>query len=243
MNQITEESTVGGIVAQMPGLSRVFEARGFDYCCGGKKTLREACANKDVSTQDIIDQLMAAIEDNNNLQEDDVSELSLTELADHIVETHHNFLRTELPRLAAMTQRVATVHSSKDERLVKIDQHFRDLNAELTDHMMKEEKILFPIIRELDSDNGSTEFHCGSIVNPIRMMEMEHDSAGNAMEQMKVLSDCFAAPEDACGTYRAMLDGLSVLEKDLHRHIHKENNILFPKAIELEKTKLEAINV
>ena len=167
----------------------------------------------------------------------DAAAMPLTELADHIVETHHAYVRSELPRLAKMTARVAAVHGDKDARLAQLNETFMGIAAELSNHMMKEEQILFPLIRQLDASESAPASHCGSIANPIQQMESEHDSAGDALKRMHELTDSYTPPDWACNTYRAMLDGLAQFEGDLHQHIHKENNVLFPRAIAMESEK------
>ncbi|QDV86197.1 hemerythrin domain-containing protein [Stieleria magnilauensis] len=161
--------------------------------------------------------------------------MSLTELADHIETTHHAYLREELPRLDFMTEKVARVHGDKEPRLLKTREAVVALKAELEPHMMKEEKILFPMVRQLEAATERPESHCGSVGNPIRQMEHEHDQAGNALAILNDSTDGYTPPEWACNTYRAMLDSLAQLERDMHQHIHKENNVLFPKAIQLEQ--------
>ncbi|MGB7343565.1 MAG: hemerythrin domain-containing protein [Pirellulaceae bacterium] len=136
-----------------------------------------------------------------------------------------------------MTEKVARVHGDKEPRLATVRQVFVALKNELEPLMMKEEKILFPIIRQMEASASSPEFHCGGVANPIRQMEHEHDQAGNALAILNEATDGYVPPEWACNTYRAMLDSLENLEADMHQHIHKENNVLFPKAIELEEAK------
>lgn len=160
--------------------------------------------------------------------------MMLTELADHIEQTHHAYLRKELPRLEWMTEKVARVHGDKEPRLMKSREAFVALKAELEPHMMKEERILFPLIRQLEASADRSEFHCGSVADPIRQMEHEHNQAGDALAILNESTDGYTPPEWACNTYRAMLDSLAQLERDMHQHIHKENNVLFPKTLERE---------
>ena len=232
MNTTTMEKTVGELVSERPGRSRVFEAYGIDYCCGGKKLLPEACAKKNVAVEEVLRELAQA----DAVQEDtvDYSVMALDELVDHIVATHHAYLAEELPRLEAMSVKVAEAHGESDARLRELAQVVESLSSELRSHMMKEEKILFPIIHQLMHADTLPPMHCGALANPIRVMEIEHDAAGGALESMRRLTDGYAPPEWACNTYRALLDGIHDLELDLHQHIHKENNILFPRALELE---------
>lgn len=235
MKSINTQQTVGDIVTQAPGLSRVFESLGIDYCCGGKKTLTEACQQRGLDPREVLSKLQQG----NRTSADsaalvDVSTMSLTELADHIEKTHHAYLHEELPRLAEMTQKVTTVHGEKDPRLQQVQETFRAMALELWRHMFKEEECLFPMIRRLEAGDRAASIHCGTIANPIRQMESEHDDAGSALERLRELTDGFAPPEWACKTYRALLAGLAFLERDMHSHVHKENSGLFPRALEME---------
>lgn len=234
MDTTTMEKTVGELVSEQPGRSRVFEEYGIDYCCGGEKPLAEACAKKGVDVDEVSRQLAQVDAADVEVDAVDFSTMTLDVLADHIVAKHHAYLREELPRLEAMSAKVAKVHASSDERLRELAQVVDALSTELHAHMMKEEQILFPIIRQLVHADTLPSMHCGTLANPIRVMELEHDSAGGALENMRRLTDGFTPPEWACNTYRALLHGLHELELDLHRHIHKENNILFPRALQLE---------
>jgi len=227
-------ATVGSFVRQKPSRSRVFESLKIDYCCGGKIPLDQACEKKGIDAAEVMKQIEACDTAAETSDLTDADSMTLTELADHIEATHHAYLREELPRLDFMTEKVSRVHGEKDERLFRMRDAFVALKAELEPHMMKEEKILFPLIRQLEASQSSSEFHCGSVANPIRQMEHEHDQAGNALEILREVTDGYVPPEWACNTYRAMLDSVEKLEADMHQHVHKENNVLFVKALELE---------
>ncbi len=232
------QMSVGELVRERPGRARVFEQFSIDYCCGGKLPLAEACKAKGLEIDEIMnhiqlaDTVAATAENDSNAVDPDA--MTLTELADHIVQTHHSYVQSELPRLNQMTERVFRVHGDKEPRLADVRRAFLAIQAELLSHMVKEEEILFPMIRKLERGDGAVASHCGSVANPIRQMEIEHADAGDALEIMSTATDGYQPPEWACNTYRAMLDGLQAFEKDLHQHIHKENNVLFPKAITLE---------
>jgi regulator of cell morphogenesis and NO signaling len=167
----------------------------------------------------------------------DVAAMSLTELADHIEQTHHAYLHSELPRLDEMTEKVASVHGERDPRLHQIRQIFLALAAEMSGHMMKEERILFPMVRQLDASETTPTFHCGSLANPIRQMESEHTQAESALDDLRELADGYAPPDWACNTYRAMLDALARFDHDLQLHMRKEGEVLFPRALEMENKK------
>jgi regulator of cell morphogenesis and NO signaling len=230
---ITPETTIGNLVAARPQLARIFETLGIDYCCGGKQTLAAACARLGLevgTTITLIETTGAAFAA--GPAEVDAAAMGLGQLADHIVSTHHAYLKQELPRLAEMADRVATKHGWRDARLPELAGTVLDLAAEMTDHMRKEETILFPLVRQIEA--GVTDgFHCGSIANPIKQMEAEHESAGNLTAKLRLLTDGFTPNAEACNTHRALLAGLAEFEADLHRHVHKENNILFPRTLAL----------
>ncbi|MCH8937483.1 MAG: iron-sulfur cluster repair di-iron protein [Gemmatimonadetes bacterium] len=233
MNEL-EIQTVGQMVVERPQRSRVFDRLHIDYCCGGKRTLEEACAKRGLDLKAVIAELEAF--DAEATQGDAVrpANLTMTELADDIERTHHAYLREELPRLGGLVKKVSAVHGQAHPWLTGLTSVYADLVAELEPHMLKEEQILFPLIRELDQAATAPSFHCGSVGNPIRMMEMEHQNAGAALGRIREMTTDYEIPEGACNSFRAMLSGLEHLEADLHLHIHKENEILFPKASEME---------
>lgn len=229
------EQTVGQWVTENPGTSRILEALRIDYCCGGGKPLREACIERGLNTQQVLDQLEQAALDVGSFSALRWDEASLTELCDHIEQTHHAYLKTELPRLQQMIDKVVSAHGARHPELSAVKQNFAALQAELVPHMFKEERILFLAIRQLEETAAPLSFPFGTVANPIRMMEFEHGNAGHALAEIRSATRDFAVPDDACNTYRVMLDGLEGLELDMHQHVHKENNILFPRAIEREQ--------
>ena len=234
MNEL-EIQTVGQMVVERPQRSRVFDRLHIDYCCGGKRTLEEACTKRGLDLKTVIAEL-EAFDAEAEAQGDAVrpANLTMTELADDIERTHHAYLREELPRLGGLVKKVSAVHGQAHPWLSRLTSVYAELVAELEPHMLKEEQILFPLIRELDQATTAPSFHCGSVGNPIRMMEMEHQNAGAALDRIREMTTDYEIPEGACNSFRAMLSGLEHLEADLHLHIHKENEILFPKASEME---------
>ncbi|MCA9127146.1 MAG: iron-sulfur cluster repair di-iron protein [Planctomycetales bacterium] len=234
MQTLNANTTVGDFVRENPNRARVFESLQIDYCCGGKVPLEQACKKQGLEPSAVLSQLEQCDQSGRSDSLVDADSMTLTELADHIEATHHAYLKEELPRLDFMTEKVAWVHGEHEPRLAQTRQAFLALKAELEPHMMKEERILFPIIRQLEQADGPLQFHCGSVANPIRQMEHEHDQAGGALGVLSESTDRYTPPEWACNTYRAMLDSLARLEADMHQHVHKENNVLFPKAIQLE---------
>jgi regulator of cell morphogenesis and NO signaling len=234
MTGIEPNKTVGQLVAERPSRARVFERFGIDYCCGGKTALGEACAERRLDTQKIVAALREADSKAAATDDPDWTRAALSELIANILEKHHAYLQRELPRLAEIAVKVHEVHGARHPELADVRQTYNGLRAELEEHMMKEEQILFPLIKAMESSQTLEASHCGSVNNPIHVMKNEHDSAAAALARMRALTGDFTPPEDGCNTYRALLDGLAELEADLHQHIHKENNILFPRASELE---------
>jgi regulator of cell morphogenesis and NO signaling len=237
-DQFDTTRTVGAIVAERITRAKVLEKYGIDYCCGGGTPLGEACYKAHVDLQEVVE---AIIEEDQELPIDikeDARSLSLTELTHHIENTHHVFIKTTLPRLTMLLGNTLNAHKTNHPELEEVSSTFHALKTEIEAHLTKEEQVLFPIIRKLDVEGNLPSQGCG-IEGPIRQMEHEHDNAGDALRTLSRLTNHNTPPADACNTYRALLDGLHELEKDLHIHIHKENNILFPRAIELVKCKTE----
>jgi regulator of cell morphogenesis and NO signaling len=207
----------------------LFEEEGLDYCCGGRESLRHACEERGIDIKKLLHRVGKLYV--GGTSEEKFS--TLTELIDHIVSTHHVFLRSEFPLLNNLTRKVLTAHGDKDPRFLVLRETFLQLSEDLNQHMFEEEQILFPMIREMEESESVDEFHCGSIAYLIRQMETEHDQAGSALYDFRELTDEYLVPDCACNTHKAMLASLANLEKDLHQHIHKENNVLFPRAIRL----------
>jgi regulator of cell morphogenesis and NO signaling len=224
------DRTVGELVAERPGRSRIFQAHGIDFCCQGGRTVAEACERKGISAQPLVEQLEAELADKSAAAQNP-AELPLHDLADYIVQTHHNFLRRELPRLHTMASRVAEVHGGHTPSLVEIFNVFGGLEEELTSHILKEERVLFPLVAALSRREALPV----ALDGPIGCMIHEHENAGAALSRLRELSNDFQPPTEACNTYRALFAGLKDLEEDLHTHIHLENSVLFPGAIELTR--------
>lgn len=232
-SKFSPSTTVGAIVAAQPLLARVFERVGIDYCCGGKKTLAAACTAKQLDPVTFAAVLEAAADLSGARPAIDAATMSLTALADHIEATHHAYLKTELPLLVGKAEHVASKHAWRDARLAEVAATTRLLAEEMFSHMAKEEQILFPLVRAIDGGPAASS-PCHSLAGPIAQMESEHDSAGGAVARLRELTDGFAPDADACNTHRALLAELARLESDLHEHVHKENNVLFPRALARE---------
>lgn len=229
MRNITAETTIGEIVRAQPATSRLFENLKIDYCCGGKKSLAEACQGKGLDAATVI-AMLSALEPPANGAPADANAMTLSELCDHIQEAHHGYLREELPRLDFMTRKVAAVHGEHEPRLLELRQAFVAFNEEMTTHTDEEDASVFPALRTLDPAKADAARSTPALGATLEKLEQEHDSAGAKLEQFRSLTDNFTPPEWACNTFRALYDGLAQLEKNMHQHVHKENNVLFPKA-------------
>ena len=233
---IDAKQTVGQLVAEQPDRSRVFEQLNIDYCCGGKVTLDRACQKRSLDVESVVKELRSCDQQASPTHQGTANEMGLGELADHIESTHHAYLRIELPRLDALTEKVARVHGDREPKLRQIRETFLELRAELEPHMRKEEQILFPMIRNLEAASAAAVAGGGALANPVAQMELEHDDAGAALARLRELTDDFQPPDWACNTYRVLFDALQQLEADMHQHVHKENNILFRKAMDQSTT-------
>jgi regulator of cell morphogenesis and NO signaling len=227
---ITTETTVGEIVRAVPGRSRVFENLGIDYCCGGKKPLAEVCRAKGLDPATVVT-MLAALDAKAEVQPANPDAMTLTELCDNIEQTHHGYLREELPRLDFMTRKVAAVHGDHEPRLLEVQRVFENFNTEIGTHIQEEDDQIFPAIRQLESNPSEKAKAVATLRDSFEKLESEHESAGGALVCFKELTDNYTPPEWACNTFRALYDGLAQLEKNMHQHVHKENNVLFPKVL------------
>ncbi len=238
--RITGESdeTLGQIAAKDLRKAEIFKKYGIDFCCGGKKTVKEACAEKGLDATKIEQELQQA---DKVLSSRPIpyNEWGLDFLSDYIVNTHHSYVTKTLPELVTYATKVAGVHGQQHPELYKIKSLVDEVNGELSGHMVKEEKVLFPYIKALVLANSNEQIpqaaHFGTVQNPINVMEMEHELVGKNMDEIRTLSKNYLIPEDGCASYSLLYKMLDEFENDLHLHIHLENNILFPKALDLEK--------
>jgi regulator of cell morphogenesis and NO signaling len=233
------DETLGQIAAKDLRKAQIFKKYGLDFCCGGKKTVKEACAAKGLDVTKIEYELQQADQLASLSRPLPYNDWSLDFLCDYIVNTHHTYVRKNLPDIKAYANKVMTVHGSRHPELVRVNELVEAISAELTTHMMKEERILFPYIKTLVAAKNSGQPNqpspFGTVQNPVNMMEMEHELVGNNLEEIRAITRNYTLPEDACASYSLLYRMLDEFEDDLHLHIHLENNILFPKAVELEK--------
>lgn len=230
MKNITPETTVGEIVRAMPVRSKIFEKLGIDYCCGGKKPLHEVCRDKGLDTSTVV-AMLAALESPSEPSGIDPDTMSLSALCDHIERAHHDYLREELPRLDFMTRKVAAVHGADEKRLLEVRSVFEIFSNKMTEHTKEEEESVFPKIRQLEKSEQDRARLAADLKGIFAKLESEHEGAGAALEKFRELTDNYRPPEWACNTFRALYDGLERLEKETHQHVHKENNVLFVKAL------------
>jgi len=230
--------TVGEIVTKNFSTASVFSKHGIDFCCGGDKTLDDACKEQSVDIAELQKELDEAVQ--NKGGSIDFNSWSLKLLADYIEENYHAYIKEKAPVLLQLLKKIVEVHGGRHPELLKINELFSQSAMALSMHLQKEEQILFPLIRQI-SDAAKLgispeEIHCGSVQNPISVMMAEHETEGERFEAISKLSGKYQTPADGCNTYRATYEALDEFERKLHEHIHLENNILFPKAIELEKS-------
>ncbi len=237
--QVNTMSTVRELAVAVPGATRVFEQMGIDYCCGGGRTLADACRQFRAPVEEVLRRLEAATREaapSDNAP--DWQTASLTALAAHIVETHHVFTREEFVRLERLLDKVCSRHGGNHPELARLRELFLGLKQDLLPHMLKEEQVLFPYITRLEEAVSAGRdvqppFFV-TVRNPVRMMMMEHDTAGDLLREMRQVTGNYSPPPDACISYQTLYQALRELEADLHQHIHLENNILFPRAVEME---------
>ena len=226
---ITETTTIADIASALPTSVRVFQHHGIDFCCGGKQPIGAVCREHGLS----FDEIASAIEASRATVGSDTRDWlhePLGNLTSHIVTAYHQPLRGELPRLESMAVKVARVHGGKAQYLARLDAIVAELSADLLTHMQKEEMVLFPAIDALAHSAGSRPF---PIAMPIACMEKEHDHAGSLLEELRAITSGYQVPDWGCATLRALYQGLADLEAAMHVHVHLENNVLFPRALQL----------
>ena len=216
------DRTLGELVAERPARARVLERFGLDYCCHGNRTLADAAAAAQLDPTTVADELLAIVDPSGA----EVDALDPAALVDHILGTHHAYLHEELPLLVALASKVREVHGGRHPELERVAELVTEIRDDLDPHLAKEERVLFPAIHAWLA--GERSFPFGSISNPVRMMMLEHDRAGELLEELRVATDGYTVPLDGCTSYRLLYERLAHLEADTHRHVHLENNVLFP---------------
>ncbi len=236
---ICDTSTVRDLAAGVPGATRVFESFGIDYCCGGHRTLADACREVSLSVEDLTRSLEEAGRASQPVAESDWRQESLTSLSAYIIDKHHHFTRQEIDRLEKLFDKVCSRHGENHPELFEAQKTFYQLKQDLIPHMLKEEQVLFPYITRVEEAAGEGRRvpppFFGTVQNPVRMMMLEHEAAGDLLRALRATTVNYTPPPDACASYQALYQALAGFEADLHQHIHLENNLLFPRAIEMEE--------
>jgi regulator of cell morphogenesis and NO signaling len=224
----TATRTLGDLVAEVPARAAVLDRLGLDYCCHGDRPLAVACETAGIPVDAVTAELagLGGAADTRDYPDDPAA------LADHIEAVHHGYLHRELPELVTLAEKVAGVHGERHPELDDVRRLVIEVQSELDPHLQKEERVLFPAVRALAAGQG--EFTFGTIGNPIRMMAAEHDRAGELLADLRSVSGGYRVPDDGCASYRSLYERLEHLEADTHRHIHLENNVLFPAALAME---------
>src|SRR5262245_1136694 len=235
MSESFGHTTVGEMVATDFRAAGVFEQFGIDFCCGGRRSIAEACEEAAVDPA-VVERALEALPVVGDAGDGELARGSVDHLIDHILDVHHSYVRTAVPLISRYLWKLVEVHGTRHPELSRVAETFDHVSDELALHMMKEERVLFPYIRELAVRHGAPmRSPFGSVENPIRMMEREHRAAGDEMHLIRDLTNGYTPPPDGCTTYRVAFQELARFEHDLHRHVHLENNILFPRAVELER--------
>lgn len=231
------EGTIGEIVTKDYRKAQVFKSFGIDFCCGGKKTIAEVCQSKGIDValvKEALDQVGGEVKAGEN----EYLKWDIGFLTDYIINTHHQYVKENTQFILELASKVAKVHGDQHPELVDVARIFTQVGLDLVSHMNKEERILFPFIKDLAAvqrNGGSIPVSAfGKVSNPIKMMEVEHEEAGEALQTIREITNNFTSPADACNSYTILFKKLDEYENDLHKHVHLENNILFPKSISVE---------
>jgi len=232
-----DKETIGEIAVKDLRKAEVFKKYGIDFCCGGKKTLKEVCAEKNIDASKIETELLQ-LSTEGKASNVSYNDWNIDFLADYIVNTHHSYVRKYLPELSAYAIKVASVHGDHHPELLEIQKLVKEIDEELTEHMEQEENVLFAYVKKIVFAKNMNQplnkdgKHLSAL---IAELEKEHDFVGRCLDEIRVLSKGYAIPEDACASYKLFYKMIQEFEDDLHIHIHLENNILFPKAVEMER--------
>jgi regulator of cell morphogenesis and NO signaling len=230
--------TIREYALEIPAATRIFEKLGIDYCCGGGTSLADACNKAGITVDEVLDSLKTTVRSEGTFAGRDWQTTSHAELIAHIVKKHHTFTREELVRLEALLVKVCGVHGQNHPDLFHLQNQFQELRRDLEPHMLREEQVLFPYIIQIEETIEEKRPlpvpRFGTVRNPVRVMMAEHDAAGDILRAMREASSDYTTPPDGCISFQTLYSALMALEADLHQHIHLENNILFPRAAELE---------
>lgn len=224
---VDPQRPLGALVEETPAFARVFESFGIDYCCGGDASLAAACSEKGIELSTIREELASVRAESGD---EDRDWASMSSLIDHIVAEHHDYLREELPALEDLARKVASVHGDNHPELREIETVVLDLAEEMRTHISEEEDDVFPVIERLERDGSLTESDTQVLREAFDDLEADHEATASFLDRIADLSDEYTVPDDACASYRSLYQRLEELERNTHRHVHKENNVLFLEA-------------
>lgn len=227
---VSVNATLGDLVVEDPRRSRIFENLGIDYCCNGQRSLAQAASEAGLDPAEVAASLALA----DPPAPASWQHLENAALAHDIVDTHHAYLWAEMPRLRALVDKVYSVHGDLHPELERVRSAFIEAVDDLDPHMTREERVLFPAISRMEKAQAAINLPFSSLAEPINQMLAEHDVVGELFREIRALTNHYAPPEGACASYQAMLKGLEEMELDIHEHVHKENNILFPRVLQME---------
>ena len=238
VTEVRDDMTLGELVNAAPTAARILESLGLDYCCGGHQRLTDACRRRGIDPLDVIERIQRVPPST-----DEWTTMAPVELVRHLVDTHHAYVRTELERLLPLADKVLAVHGARHPELADVDADLRDLRDDLLPHLLKEERVLFPMIVDLARKGSLPQLGPSNVNQPIVAMTREHDTTGELLDRLRRHAADFAVPPDACASYASLYSGLAAFEADTHLHIHKENNLLFPAARKLEARRVGHVPV
>ena len=238
MTKVRDDMTLGDLVNAAPSAARILESLGLDYCCGGQQRLTDACRRNGIDPVDVIERIQRV-----SPTTDEWNTMGPVDLIGHLVDTHHTYVRTELDRLLPLADKVLAAHGSRHPELADVDADLRDLRDDLLPHLLKEERVLFPMIVGLAQRGTLLQLGPSNVNQPIAVMTREHDLTGELLDRLRFHAADFAIPPDACSSYVSLYRGLAAFEADTHLHVHKENNLLFPAARKLETRRVGHVPV
>lgn len=230
LRAVESQRSIGELVAEQPSRAIVLERFGIDYCCGGNHSLLEACCERGIDPNDVLVEFEHQPNCSESLEPAPAT-LTIAELTAHIVTVHHARLREDLPRIERLIQKCVAAHGARNPRFLELSNAFQTFADDLELHMMKEERVLFPLAEGYERGIVPSPLHCGGIEFPIAVMESEHQDVAEMIARFRRLTDDFTAPREACATWRELIRSFGELERDLHFHIHEENNLLHPRAL------------
>ena len=234
--QFTIHTPINDFIAEDVRRTGVFEELDIDACCGGYRTLAVACEEKGIDPESVLNKLMSFTPESDPVVAvKEGLDGSLSEAVDHLLQTHHTYLKEALPRLATLLDKVVDAHVARHPELNTVQELFGEVRADLEPHLLKEEEVLFPMIKQLESSGRNADLNCGPLLNPIRVMLAEHERVLNLFQRIRATTRNFQMPEDGCESYRLLLTGLDELEIDTLLHVQKENDILFPQVLALQE--------